>query len=56
MAPRKDLRYLATARNAIYKAQYRQYRQAMRAVDAFLEKAKKAKQSKADEPCSSTKK
>ena len=56
MAPRKELRYLVTARNAINKAQYRQYREAMRDVDAFLEEARKAKQSKADEPCSSTKK
>jgi len=65
MAPRKDLRYLATARNAIYKAEYKEYRQAklQRAVDAWLTKAKEAdepcsstKMSKADEPCSSTKK
>jgi hypothetical protein len=58
MAPMKDLRYLSAAKNAIYKAEYQQYRQAkmQREVDAFLEKAEKAKQSKADEPCSSTKK
>ena len=65
MAPRKDLRHLTAARNAIYKAEYKEYRRAklQREVDAWLTKAKQAdepcsstKKFKADEPCSSTKK